>query len=75
MRLDFGSRCRSEHQTLIEALVPEGTCGSAGRVRGLETHRGPRAVPIKEMDGLPAEPPSYYVGHSSVYIRPDRQAA
>ena len=58
MQLDFSSRCRSEHQTLIEARLPEGNCGGAVRGRGLETHRGPRAVPIKEMDELIGEPSS-----------------
>ncbi len=52
MRLDFSSRCPSEHQTLIEARLPEGNCGRGRRVRGLETHWGPRTVPIMEMDEL-----------------------
>jgi hypothetical protein len=49
MRLDLGSRCPGEHQTLVEALLPGGNCGCERRGRGLETHRGPRAVPIKEL--------------------------
>ena len=57
-RLDFSSRCRSEHQTLIEALVAEGNYDGDGRRRGLETHRGPRAVLFKVMDELLAEPSS-----------------
>jgi hypothetical protein len=35
MRLDFSSRCRSEHQTLIEARLPEGNCGGDRRCRAI----------------------------------------